>query len=175
MQTWIALLRGVNVGGNNRLAMQPLRAALETLGFTAVQTYIQSGNCIFASTEINAARIAAMVGQAVLTLAGFLPGVVVLSQKSLTAALTGNPFAAHDPKTVHLFFLAAPPADTALAALHRLQTASEQFVLTGMVLYLHAPDGIGRSKLAAQAERCLGVAATARNLRSVLKIAEIAG
>ena len=100
----------------------------------------------------------------------------VLTVPEMRRAVQRNPFpeAASTPKALHLFFLAGAPVDGAEARLAEVATAGERFALRDDVLYLHAPDGIGRSKLAASAERRLGVAATARNWRSVTAVLELA-
>lgn len=170
MTTWIALFRGINVGGHNRLPMAELRGELEALGLRDVRTYIQSGNVVF---EAPAARQATALGktidQRVEQRFGFRPQLFLLSAAQLRAAIEANPFpqAVGEPKSLHVNFLAEPARDADLAGLEALKAASEAFVLTDSVFYLHAPDGIGRSKLAAKAESLLGVVATGRNYRTV--------
>jgi uncharacterized protein (DUF1697 family) len=177
MTIWIALLRGINVGGKNLLPMQDLRAVLEEIGLTQVRTYIQSGNCVFGSEQTDPRALEQAIAAAIEQRFGFRPETLVMRVESLAAALAANPYSdgANDPKTVHFSFLAAPASNADLSALESLRASTERFHLTDAVFYLHAPDGIGRSRLAAQVERHLGVAATGRNLRSVMKIAELAG
>jgi len=107
---------------------------------------------------------------------GFAPRLLVLSRTELERAAAGNPFPEADdhPQSVHLFFLAEPATAADLNAMNALKAASERFVLKGRVLYLHTPDGFGSSKLAARAERLLGVDATARNWRTVTTLVEMA-
>jgi uncharacterized protein (DUF1697 family) len=168
MKTYIALLRGINVGGARMLPMRELTLLLEKNGCIDVQTYIQSGNVIFRSA-LNADRVAKQVTAAVSKSHGFEPRVFVLTPGELENAAAGNPFpeAGENPKSVHVFFLAERPKQADLKSLEALKAGSERFLLKGNVLYLHAPDGVGTSKLAAQAERLLGVDATARNWRTV--------
>ena len=175
MTTWIALLRGINVGGNNLLPMKDLRHLLDRAGFTQVRTYIQSGNCVFHSDEADPGELQRVISEAIETEFGFRPSVLVLDGVALLRAISENPYpeGADDPKSVHLYFLAAPAIAPDLAGLKALQTATERFTLKEHVLYLHAPDGIGRSKLAARVEQKLGVPTTARNLRTVVKISEL--
>ena len=127
MQTWIALFRGINVGGNNILPMAKLKSDLESLN---------------------------------------------LSHEDLLTAIESNPFpnAVSDPKTLHFFFLAEPASNPDTEALGGIKTSTEKYQLTDGVFYLHAPDGVGRSKLAANAEKHLGVVTTARNYRTVAKL-----
>lgn len=176
MKTWIALFRGINVGGSRVLPMKALVATLEASGCTGVRTYVQSGNAVFRSGEPQAARLAARIRRAVGERHGFEPGVHVLAPAELQRALAANPFpqAAAEPTTLHLFFLADAPWRPDFEALHAAKAARESFALAGRVFYLHTPDGFGKSRLAARVERCLGVAATARNLRTVAALVKLA-
>ena len=176
MRTWISLLRGINVLGHNKILMKDLVSELEGLGLLDVRTYIQSGNAVFRSAEKSSARQARRIGAAIAASHGFEPKVLVLSLETFREAAAACPFPKGDAqaKTVHLFFLAEPAAGADLAAMHAVKTKTERFALTELAFYLHTPDGFGKSKLAARAERVLGVAATARNWRSVTKILAMA-
>jgi uncharacterized protein (DUF1697 family) len=175
MKPYIALFRGINVGGSHLLPMKDLKLVLEQNGCVDVHTYIQSGNVILHSA-IDEARLAAQLAAAVSRSHGFEPRVLVLPPGDLERAVKGNPFpeAEANPKSVHLFFLAEPPKKPDLKALEALKAKGERFALKGKVLYLHTPDGFGTSKLAARAERVLGVEATARNWRTVTTLLEMA-
>ena len=172
MATWIALLRGINVGGNNILPMAELRSDLEALKLKNVRTYIQSGNVVFDSAAKSASSLSKKISESIEERHGFRPHLFVLKQEDLVAAVEANPFptAVTDPKTLHFFFLANAAVDVDLKALDDARSPTEEFQLTEQVFYLHAPDGLGRSKLAAKAERLLGVATTARNYRTVDKL-----
>lgn len=176
MITWIALLRGVNVGGNNILPMKDLRAIVEALGHKNVRTYIQSGNCVFQANETDNEKIAAALGAAIEKQAGFRPAICVLTKDQLDAAIAKNPFdvSEDDLKNVYLYFLLekAPAFDA--EALRAFATQGEAFLLSEGVFYLHAPNGVGRSKLAEKLGKFLTVETTARNLRSAKKIADLA-
>ena len=176
MNTWIALLRGINILGRRKLPMGELVAELEKLGLSDVRTYIQSGNGVFRSRRKKASAMSAQIARAIRSSHGFEPQVLVLSLATLREAVAGNPFPSADdePRTVHLFFLATPPKHADLAAIDAMRSGREQYVLDGNIFYLRTPDGFGNSKLAQSAERLLGVPATARNWRSVNKILEIA-
>lgn len=176
MSTWVALLRGINVGGNNPLPMADLTAVLQGLGLSDVRTYIQSGNAVFRGPKAAGPALAERISEAIAARQGFRPDILVLSGEELEQAAAANPFpeAEAEPKALHLFFLAQAPLTPDLAALNGCKADSERFALRESVFYLHAPDGIGRSKLAARVERCLGVATTARNWRSVAKILDMA-
>ncbi|TWT76864.1 hypothetical protein Pla123a_22880 [Posidoniimonas polymericola] len=175
MATWIALLRGVNVGGKNKLPMTEWAAGLESLGCKNARTYIQSGNAVFESTRKDAGRLAKDIADQVDASHGFRPATLVLSAARLAALIAANPFpaAAAEPKSLHLYFLEAAPKDADLAALDAARSKSEAWQISDGAFFLHAPDGIGRSKLAAGAERSLKVAATARNWNTVLKLQEL--
>lgn len=175
MSAWVALFRGINVGGNNMLPMKELAALCAALGFGDVRTYIQSGNVVFSAAG-TATSLTARIGAAVERRCGFRPQLLLLGSAELARAIAANPFpeATRQPQLLHLWFLAARPAKGAGAALEELAAEDEHFVLRGRVLYLHAPRGIGRSKLAARAERALGVTATARNWRTATTLLSMA-
>ncbi len=172
MTTWIGLFRGINVGGNNILPMAELRTDLESLNLKNVRTYIQSGNVVFDSTAKTASSLTNKIGDQVEKRHGFRPHLLILDRKTLQAAIKSNPFsnAISEPKTLHFFFLAELATDPDIEALDHAKTPTEDYKLTDRVFYLHAPDGVGRSKLAANAEKYLGVVTTARNYRTVDKL-----
>ena len=176
MNTFIALFRGINVGGHNILPMKELRAVLENLGLANVKTYIQSGNVVFQSEMSSTNSLSRDISTAIRRSHGFTPQVLLLSVEELQQAIASNPFpeAESEPKTVHLFFLASTAGNPDVERLETLKTDTERFRLIDRVFYLHAPDGIGRSKLAANVEKAIGVAVTARNWRSVNKIRSMA-
>jgi uncharacterized protein (DUF1697 family) len=176
MKTYIALFRGINVGGKNVLPMKELIALLESLGFQNVKTYIQSGNAVFRSKEEDASGLSNRISAAIEKSHGFAPQVFLLELDELENAIASNPFpeAEAEPKTLHMNFLASTPKNPDLKALESIKGDHERFVVKGNVLYLYAPDGLGRSKLAASAEKMLGVAMTGRNWRSVRKIMAMA-
>lgn len=175
MNTYIALLRGINVGGKNSLPMKELVSILETQGFEDIRTYIQSGNVVFRSKRKCSRGTATKITMAIEDNFGFGPDVLLLEAAELRRAAKENPFKAEDGKTLHFFFLAAVPGEPDLAKLESLKAQSERYKLDGPVLYLHAPDGIARSKLVANMERALGEAATGRNWNTVSKLLEMAG
>jgi len=172
MQTWIVLFRGINVGGHNILPMTKLRSDLESLNLENVRTYIQSGNVVFDATAKTASSLSKRIAQRIEERHGFRPQLIILTREALQTAIASNPFpeAVSDPKTLHFLFLAEPASDPNMDALNDAKTSSERYELTDRVFYLHAPDGIGRSKLAANAEKHLGVVTTGRNYRTVDKL-----
>jgi uncharacterized protein (DUF1697 family) len=172
MQIWIALLRGINVGGKNILPMVKLREILQAIDCTEIRTYIQSGNVVFHSKHSKASVLAKQIQAGVKAQHGFEPSVLLLTEAELRLAVASNPFvdATSEPKTLHFFFLEQACPSPNIQALNSAQSPTEQIHLTDRVLYLHAPDGVGRSKLAANAEKILGVVTTARTFRTVQKL-----
>jgi len=175
MKTYVALFRGINVGGKNALPMKELVAVLEDLGSQNVKTYIQSGNAVFESQAKDAARLSRKISGEIKQRRGFEPYVLLLELEDLERAIRKNPFpeAEADPQALHLGFLASAPEKPDLKTLESLRSNSERFHLIANVFYLYAPAGVGRSKLAARAEKLLGVPMTDRNWRTVCKIREM--
>jgi uncharacterized protein (DUF1697 family) len=178
MKTWIALLRGVNVNGKNKLPMQALAAELGAIGLSDVKTYIQSGNVVFRGPNKKATSIAAEIGAAIKRKFGFEPQVIAIDGKDLATAAAANPFPEStvemDGRTLHLFFLGKAPPRIDHDRVEAIRRQSERWQIKGEVLYLHAPEGFGDSKLATQFEKILGVPATARNWRTVSALLELA-
>ncbi len=168
MNTYIALLRGINVGGNNKLPMKSLTELLQNLGLQQVKTYIQSGNVVFQSERNDVPALEKEISAAIQAVHGFAPAIFILDVQTLQAALAANPFpeGEAEPKSLHLFFLDGIPQNPDLAALEAIKKENERFQLIDKVFYLHAPDGIGRSKLAEVAGKGWGVQITARNWRT---------
>lgn len=171
MSRYIALFRGINVGGNNVLPMGELVTILETIGYEDVHTYIQSGNAVFSSGKKIGAEDATEIGREIYRKMGFAPKVILLSVKQLQNAINANPFPTDDGKALHLFFLESLPERPDIEKLQSLKAKSEEFALDGKVFYLYAPEGVGRSKLAAAVEKSIGVPLTARNWNTVRKLA----
>jgi uncharacterized protein (DUF1697 family) len=174
MNAWVLLLRGVNVGGHGKLPMADLRRLLTRLGLRNVTPYIQSGNVVFTGV-IDARHFGEIVETEIEAEHGFRPRALVLSAETFAAILRACPWpqALNDPTSAHIWFLAERPTAPALKEMAALAAPSERFHLDDWAFYLHAPDGIGRSKLATKAEQLLGVPATARNLNTVTKLAEL--
>ena len=175
MQTWIALLRGINVGGSNPIPMAALTTTFESAGCSSVRTYIQSGNVVFASAAKSKQNLRKLLGNAIEDQFGFRPSTLLLSESDFRTAVANNPFldAVAEPKTLHFFFLDSPPNSPDMVGIDKLALPSERFKLIDAVFYLHTPDGFGRSKLAAGAERKLGEPATARNFTTIQHLAKM--
>lgn len=170
---YIVLFRGV--GGKTQLPVRHLKAVLETAGFAEVSTYINSGNAV-ASSSLGAEEATATIARAVREAMAFDKEVILRTREEWAGLIAGNPYAeaVANPTTLHAFVLAEPPAKSAIGALAQKATGTERFTVKGRVLYLHAPDGLGRSTFAPKIETTLKVAMTARNWRTVLALARMA-
>jgi uncharacterized protein (DUF1697 family) len=175
LNTYIALLRGINVGGNNQLPMKGLVTLLEGCGLHNVKTYIQSGNVVFQSERTDLDELSQQITATIRQRYGFAPYILLLDAQRFQAAVAANPFpeGEAEPKALHLFFMDGVPTINP-AELEQLKAPGERYQLIGTVFYLHAPDGIGRSKLAEKAGKGWGVNITARNWRTVCEVMAIA-
>jgi uncharacterized protein (DUF1697 family) len=176
MPRQIVLLRGVNLGPRNRVAMPELRRALTEAGFADVRTYLQSGNVVLSSTATGQ-RVARKCEQTIEERFGLDIDVVVRTRNELAKVLEHDPFGdvASDPKRYQVTFLAAEPRPDVVQKLTAAAVEPEQVVHIGRELYAWHPNGIGRSKLAALlAGPRLGVTATARKWATVTKLLALA-
>jgi uncharacterized protein (DUF1697 family) len=167
MNSFVALLRAVNVGGTGKLPMSDLKDICEQLGFGAVRTYIASGNVVFTSRKSEAAVKAALEKQ-LEAYAGKPVGVLVRSAAEMAQVLSDNPFPKAAPnRTMAVFLDRAPPADT-LAGLRGQR--DEEIKLGRREIYIHYPGGMGKSKLVVAAAKT----GTARNMNTVATLALMA-
>ena len=176
LQTWVALLRGVNLGARNKVSMGELRELFSAMGAEGVRTYLQSGNVVFRSSGSRRDLTEAIESEMHVRL-GLDLRVVLRTDAELASLIAGNPFAARevDPTKLHVTFLAEPPSDGRISALGEKGFGPDEFRVTREAVYLHCPGGYGRSKLSnAFLEKQLGVAATTRNWRTVTTLAELA-
>ncbi len=177
MPTHLALLRGINVGGRNRVAMAELRAVFEALGCTDVATYIQSGNVVFSGGEQDRVALTQRLQRAIVDHLGIPSSVVVLTRAEVAATVANNPFGDEaDPRRVHVVFHRDEPdeqliADVAAARRGARESGGgDEAVVVGRCLYLHTPDGFGRSQLAERLTRRRADAGTARNWATVTRL-----
>ncbi|RIQ36713.1 DUF1697 domain-containing protein [Jiangella rhizosphaerae] len=175
MTRHVALLRGINVGGKKKVAMADLRALVAGVGHTDVATYINSGNVVFTSGTPDAGRdeLEAAIERAIEAELGLEVAVLVRTHDELAAAVDANPFPDAVPARLLLTFLRDEPAAGAYAAAERVRSGADEFRVVGTTLYLHCPDGIGRSKLAEALGRVKGPVGTARNLGTVRKLIDL--
>jgi uncharacterized protein (DUF1697 family) len=170
MKTYIALIRGINVGGKNKVNMKELIKLMEADGFQHIQTYIQSGNVVFQSEKTPQEAIENLIQKGF----GFRPSVFILSGSELKQAAKNNPYPGEEGKAVHFFFCDQQPKNVDFDFLESLRVESENYELIDKVFYLCAPDGIGRSKLAEKMGRAFkGVTMTARNLNTINKLLDM--
>lgn len=172
MTTYVALLRGVNVGGANKVPMKELKAIFEARGHADVVTYIQSGNVVFTSGAKEPVIAKELVADINATF-GFDVPVVIRTRAQLAAVLRANPYlsAKADLSKLYVMFLGAEPTATAIATLDPERGAPDEFTVRGREVFLHLPSGAGRSKLTIDwFEKKLGTVATARNWNTVNKL-----
>ena len=171
--TFIVLFRGV--GGKTQLPTKPLREALTEAGFGNVSTYIASGNVVL-SSHLQADGVEARVTAIAKAKFGFSKAIMVVTREEWADLIAQNPFpeAVEQPTTLHAFALEGEPSPEAVAALTTKTAPTERVLVRGKVLYFHAPQGFGTSKLPPVIDKTLGVASTARNWNTVAKLAEIA-
>jgi len=186
MATHVALLRGINVGGRNKVPMADLREIVSALGHTGVTTYIQSGNVLFTTAGTSTGELASALESAITSRFGIDASVVVLSRDDLARVLQDNPYPDEpNPKLVHVVFLNGEPPAGLLERIAAAQSAAaakgrhDTVTAIGHVLFLHTPDGYGDSELAQSLFRIVsppakqkreGLAATARNWATATKL-----
>jgi uncharacterized protein (DUF1697 family) len=171
--TSIALLRGINVGRNRKVAMADLRKLFAEAGATDVRTYIQSGNVVFDAPHKSEEALRKDLERRIEASAGFEVRVMLRTAKAWAHVVDANPFPRVEPTKLHVAFLAAKPTARAVAALRAEDVGSEEVVVAGREAYLHLPAGLARAKLP-QALRLLETPVTLRNWRTVTKLLELA-
>ncbi|MFC7302913.1 DUF1697 domain-containing protein [Streptomyces monticola] len=178
MTTYAALLRGINVGGHKKLPMAELRTLLTGLGHGDVRTHLQSGNAVFTSASGDEDTLAAELGKAIERHFGFQVDCLVRSGAYLRAVADACPYPAAtlEGKQLHVTYFSEPVGPERFAAVDPSAYAPEGFALGDRALYLYAPEGLGRSKLAEALARpglLKGVVATSRNWNTVTKLVEL--
>jgi uncharacterized protein (DUF1697 family) len=175
--TYIALLRGINVGGRAKVSMNELRELFAELGYEDAKTYIQSGNVVFRAPLRSPARAASDIAARIGKDLGVRCSVLLRTDRDLAALLRGNPYAGSkaDPSQLHVTFLDAAPGPKKAAELAVPHGESVEFTVAGREIYLRYPDGYGRTKFNnTYIEKRLGVVATTRNWNTVTKLHELA-
>ncbi|MFV0591646.1 MAG: DUF1697 domain-containing protein [Draconibacterium sp.] len=178
MQTYISILRGINVSGKNLLKMAALKQALEQLKFEKVTTYIQSGNIVFQSPEENSERLAETIHHQIQKSFGYDVPTQVFTAKSWKQIIDNNPFVKDKTKDtgfLHVTFLATKPEPFNNQEIFIKKMEGEEIQITSKAIHLYCPHGYGRTKLNNTfLETKLGVPATTRNWKTCLKLLEIA-
>lgn len=174
----VCLLRGVNVGGRNKCAMQELSALCESLELKDPQTYLQSGNVVFRTKQTNLARLAARFQDAFGRKFGFRAVAILRTAEEMREVVAQNPFAkraAEDPGRFMVMFLAEQPESGAQEKLQQMPRGREELRLQGREIYIYFPDGAGRSRLAwSTLGEKLGTMGTGRNWNTVRRLVEMA-
>ncbi|MHB8465324.1 MAG: DUF1697 domain-containing protein [Acidimicrobiales bacterium] len=172
--TWIALLRGINVGGKRKLAMADLRLVLESLGLGEVRTVLQSGNALFAGPQVAAAKLERQIEAGIAADLDLDVKVLVRTADELAATYDDNPFVSRRvaAKELHVAFLSAPAEADKVAALDAKAFAPDEFRVGERAIYLRLPNGVTGSKLP-NWERALGVSVTVRNWNTVSRLRDL--
>lgn len=176
MAVHVALLRGINVGGKNRLPMTALVEAFAAEGCTAITTYIQSGNVVFEAPAGAVTQLSTRIAARIHAAHALTVPVIVRSAVELAAIARGNPLLAAGAAvdTLHVMFLADRPSPRQVAALDPARSPPDTFVVAGREIYLCCPAGVARSKLTnAYFDRALATVSTSRNWRTVGKLVEL--
>ncbi|MFE4668022.1 DUF1697 domain-containing protein [Streptomyces sp. NPDC056716] len=176
--TYAALLRGINVGGSRKVPMAELRTLMEGLGHVGVRTYLQSGQAVFTASHGDEESLAAELAQAIERHFGFPVGLLVRDHAYLKTIADACPYPAADleARQLHVTYFSGPVDDSRYTDLDRAAFLPEEFRLGDRALYLYAPNGLGRSKLAdtlASPRHTRGLTATTRNWNTVRKLIEL--
>jgi uncharacterized protein (DUF1697 family) len=172
----VALLRGINVGGKNKLPMRDLAAMFSEAGYTNVRTYIQSGNVVFSATPAAAKRLPGLIAQRIADGYGYRVPVVLRAANEFHQVAASNPFlrSAADAGTLHVAFLADLPDQRHIASLDPKRSPGDSFQVRGREIYLHLPNGVAGTKLTNNYfDSTLATTCTMRNWRTVLKLVEM--
>jgi len=168
------MLRGINVGGQKIVKMESLRMSFEALGFRRVRTYVQSGNVIFEATKTSSDIWSKIIEGKILNDFGFSVSLFFRSSDEMKKIASDNPFLKErgiDRSRLHVSFLSALPAEAGLRKLDALDALPDRFSVKGREVYLHCPNGYGRTKLSNNAlEKLLLVEATTRNWKTVIAL-----
>jgi uncharacterized protein (DUF1697 family) len=173
MAVHLALMRGINVGGKNKLPMAELAALFEQTGCTAVRTFIQSGNVIFTAEPKVCAGLSSAIAAQIAKTYGYRTPVILRTTKQLREAVAANPFPGEEER-LHLMFLQDKPGAGLVSALDANRSSPDRFLVRGAEIYLHLPNGAGQSKLTnAWFDSKLSTVSTLRNWRTVTKLLEL--
>jgi uncharacterized protein (DUF1697 family) len=178
MPTYIAMLRGINIGPHKRIKMDRLRASFEGLGFDHVQTYIQSGNVVFKAGKSSAASLSKKIEGRLLKDFGFSVSVILRTREEMETIIRANPLLKEkriDPAKLHVAFLSEAPTPVALAKLQGLTLAPDRARFLNKELHLYFPNGVSGSSLWKHPlDRVLSVVTTTRNWNTVNQLSAMA-
>ncbi len=177
METYISLLRGINVSGQKKIIMADLKSLYEKLGFQDVQTYIQSGNVIFESLKADKSAIKIKIESKIREQYGFIVPVQLLEFEELNEVFANNPFVNkrnEDISKLHVTFLEEVPEAELRSEIMNIQSTSDEFIISGKVIYVFCPNGYGRTRLNNTFfEKKLKTSATTRNWKTISKLIEL--
>ena len=177
MQTYIALLRGINVSGKKKIKMHRLKELMIDLGFVDVHTYIQSGNLVFKYQTAKSKIIAEIIKKGIAEEFGFEVEVLVLDPKELNSIIQKNPYPVkedRDKKLIYYVFLIDPPDSEAADKMNSLTYEGEKFTITNECIYLYCYAGYGKARCNNNFfEKKLNVRATTRNYNTVKTLLEL--
>ena len=176
MNTYVAVLRGINVSGQRIIAMKDLKALFQKAGYDNVMTYIQSGNVVFGSTETSKKKLEKNISELIENHYNFSVPVLVLSREDITEIIEKNPYLddKKDISKLHVTLLSSTPDEKLLATTRDEKYQSDEFTIMGTSVYLYCPDGYGMTKFSTTFfEKKLGVEATTRNWKTILKLLEL--
>jgi len=172
--TYVALLRGVNVGGKNKLPMKDLVEIFAAAGCSGVRNYIQSGNVIFQANAALAKKIPALVAAEIETRFGFQTRLVLRTAAELRHVIENNPFLSKGEELLSVMFLASSPEAGGIAKLDPDRSPSDSFAVHGDIIFMHTPTGLAKTKLTnAYFDSKLQTFSTGRNWKTVLKLLEM--
>lgn len=178
MPAYIAMLRGINVGGQKPVRMEQLRESCSALGFRSIETYVQSGNIVFLEAEKSPSNLSKSISEAILGDFGFRAPVLVKTSKEMGEVIIRNPFLKEtgiDPSKLHVTFLSEVASKEALKGLERFATKPDRFYVGRQEIYLYCPGGYGKTKLSNTAfEKALSIRTTTRNWKTVGALFEMA-
>ena len=173
----VALLRGINVGGKNKLPMKELTALFVEAGCEEVRTYIQSGNVVFRAGSADVEEISSIIRASILERYGYQVPVITRTAGELQEIMEANPFVGAGAETdkLHVMFLADLPDSAGVDTLDPERSPGDEFAVRGREVYLHCPNGVARSKLTnSYFDSRLSTTSTSRNWRTVRKLLELA-
>lgn len=176
MNTYVAVLRGINVSGQRIIAMKDLKALFIKEGFGNVMTYIQSGNVVFGSSESDTKKLEKQISALIQNHYNFSVPVLVLSRENISEILEKNPYIDREKDTnkLHVTLLEKIPEEKALASCRDEQYQSDEFTITDTTIYLYCPDGYGMTKFSTTFfEKKLGVQATTRNWKTMIALKDL--
>jgi uncharacterized protein (DUF1697 family) len=179
MQTLVSFLRGINMTGHNSLKMKDLAELYKVAGFSEIETYIQSGNVIFASPEnLSFENLSSKIRDKILERFGYNVAVVIRTVQELRSIVKSNPYATEetfDKKKAAVIFLSDTPSEAGIQKLKGIDTSPDRYEISGKEIYIYCPNGFGKTRIYSNFfDKKLNVEGTARNWTTITTILDIA-